>query len=878
MADADAPPPTIRLADYQPPTHQVDEVALEFDLGETETRVRSWLSVRTNGEKPQQSMRLDGGSEVELLDIRIDGEPLSEARYARDDGELLINDPPGKFILEVETRIHPESNTALEGLYRSGDMFCTQCEAEGFRHITFFPDRPDVMAVYTTTIIADPQRYPVLLCNGNREDAGTLEDGRQWVRWHDPHPKPSYLFALVAGDLHCHNDRHVTRSGRTVDLQLYVEHRNAGRTAHAIRSLKNAMRWDEQVYGLEYDLDTYMIVAVDDFNMGAMENKGLNIFNTVCVLADESTATDQDFETVEAVIGHEYFHNWTGNRVTCRDWFQLSLKEGLTVFREHQFCSDMGSQDVHRIGEVRALRAAQFPEDAGPMAHPVRPDSYVEISNFYTPTVYQKGAEVIRMYHTLLGNDGYMRGIRLYLQRHDGQAVTCDHFRAAMADANDRDLEQFGLWYAQAGTPLVTVRDDFNPDAGTYSLHIRQSCPATPGQPEKQPMHIPLVIGLLDPTGQDCPVTLEGESAPGPSSRSLELREPEHVFRFTGLDERPVPSLLRGFSAPVRLDYPWTDRQLGFLLAHDSDGFTRWEAGQQLAINVMLRKLQSGAVSRTVPDTLSEAMARVLDRAGEDPAFAAEALRLPSEQYLGEQMETVDVDGVHRVREALRNDLADHLRQQLLATYRTMANERFKVSAEDIGRRSLRNTCLDYLAAGADGVDRVLSHYRDADNMTDRLTALALLCHTDVPERLQVLEEFHQQWKNEPLVIHKWFRVQAHSMREDTPERVRALLEHPDFSIRNPNRVRSLVGAFAQGNQFRFHRSDGAGYALLAEVVMELNAINPQVAARIVLPLTHWKRQPAGRQKLMRKQLERIGNTPKLSKDVFEIVTRGLEA
>lgn len=875
---ADAGPATIRLADYRAPDYLVESVDLRFELGEAETRVFSRMDIRAR--QPDQAttppLRLVG-QDLELIALKLDGATLPASAWQTDGEGLTINNVPAQFSLEVETVIHPESNTALEGLYRSGQMFCTQCEAEGFRRITYYPDRPDVMAVYTTTIVADANRYPVLLSNGNRVASGSLDDGRYWVRWHDPFPKPSYLFALVAGDLHQHSDTFTTVTGRKVDLQLFVEHRNAGRTEHAMQSLIQAMAWDEKAYSLAYDLDTYMIVAVDDFNMGAMENKGLNIFNTVCVLADKETSTDQDFETVEAVIGHEYFHNWTGNRVTCRDWFQLSLKEGLTVFREHQFCADMGSADVHRIGEVRALRASQFPEDAGPLAHPVRPDSYAEISNFYTPTIYQKGAEVIRMYHSLLGEEGYRRGIELYFQRHDGQAVTCDDFRAAMAHANERDLEQFGLWYSQAGTPVITVRDSHDPATGIYTLTVSQQCPPTPDQPDKAPMHMPLVIGLLAPDGKELPVTLEGEQ-PGPLTRTLELRQAEHVFRFTGLEQPPIPSLFRGFSAPVRLDYPWTDTQLAFLLAHDSDGFNRWEAGQWLAINVMRRALETSDSPRP-PAELLDAATRVLESAPLDPAFAAEALMLPSEQYLGEQMKIMDVEGIHRVRQELMKAMTSSLEEILRKIYEANAAEgALSVSGEAIGRRQLRNVCLNYLFNSEDGIRLAMEQYRQANNMTDRLASLALLCHTDTVERTEALEDFLDTWQDEALVMNKWFRVQAMSSREDTPERVRELLEHPAFEIRNPNRVRALIGAFAQGNQLRFHRADGAGYRLLADVVCQLDGINPQVAARIVLPLAQWQRQNKERQELMRNELVRIGNAPKLSKDVHEVISRSLQS
>ncbi len=868
-------PTTTRLQDYTPPSHTVETVDLRFELAAERTVVTSRIAC-TAGEGAVDDTIYLHGQQLELLDVRLDGGSLPADRYAVDDEGMRIQGLPRQFVLELTTAISPASNTALEGLYRSGGMYCTQCEAEGFRRITYFPDRPDVMAVYTTTIVADPAACPVLLSNGNREDAGHLEDGRHWVRWHDPYPKPSYLFALVAGDLACHQDRFVTRSGREVLLQIYVEHHNTGKTEHAMGALKRAMAWDETTYGLEYDLDRYMIVAVDDFNMGAMENKGLNIFNTACVLADQHSFTDRDFETVEAVIAHEYFHNWTGNRVTCRDWFQLSLKEGLTVFREQQYCAAVGSPDVTRIAEVKILRASQFPEDGGPMAHPVRPDSYVEISNFYTPTVYNKGAEVIRMFHGLLGKEGYHRGIELYFSRHDGQAVTCDDFLAAMADANNRDLEQFALWYSQAGTPVLEVSGDHDPHQATFTLTVRQQCPPTPGQPEKLPFHLPLRMGLLDQHGCPLPLKLAG-SAPysGAIDELLEIREREQTFVFEGIAQAPVPSLLRGFSAPVRLRYDYDDAELALLLAHDQDGFTRWDAGQQLAGKLMLAALERDDSGQVANEHLLAALGGVIQRASEDPSFASEALALPTEAYLADQLKVVDMEGVHRVREQCRREvLAAHepAFRDLYHEYRSTDAATDPVS---VGRRALANATLDYLAAGEDGNRLLRRHYDAAANMTDRLFALARLAHGDGECAREGLADFYSHWREEDLVINKWFQVQAMSQRVDTPENVRQLMEHPDFSLRNPNRVRALIGAFSQGNPLRFHRPDGAGYRLLADAVLELDTINPQVAARILLPLTRWQRQQEDQRLAMLGELERIANTNKLSKDVFEVVSKG---
>ncbi len=870
-----AQPETVYRKDYRAPDYQIETVDLHVELAEPETIVTSRMGIRRTA-ATTCPLRLDG-QELSLRGIRLDDAPLDGSAYTADAEGLTLLSPPAAFELTITTAIRPQDNTALEGLYQSGGMYCTQCEAEGFRRISYFLDRPDVMAVYTTTIVADAARCPVLLSNGNLAAKGLLEDGRHWVRWHDPYPKPSYLFALVAGDLHEHREQYTTGSGREVTVSLYVEPRNAGRTQHAMDSLRRAMRWDEDTYGLEYDLDRYMVVAVDDFNMGAMENKGLNIFNTVCVLADEETSTDRDFETVEAVVAHEYFHNWTGNRVTCRDWFQLSLKEGLTVFREHQFCADMNSADVQRINEVRILRAAQFPEDGGPMAHPVRPDSYVEISNFYTPTVYNKGAEVIRMYHTLLGADGFRRGMDLYFQRHDGQAVTCDDFLAAMADANQRDLTQFSQWYAYAGTPELTVSDSHDRTSQTYSLTVEQRVPDTPGQRNKPPMHLPLALGLLDKNGHEIPLRPAAETAILMRGDVAELREHRHTLRFEQVPERPVPSLLRGFSAPVRLHYPYSDDQLALILGHDHDGFTRWDAAQQLCTGVMLRNLDQPE-ALAAPEALFSAFRQVLERSSDDPAFAAEVMTLPTEQYLGEQQDIINIEGNHAVREALLRTLAVGLQGELEAVYQRTSEQRGTPGAQGAGWRSLANVCLTYLARlPQDGSISVQTAFAKAETMTDRLAALALLARTpDQSASREALEEFHQRWKHEPLVVNKWFQIQAMAPHASAPETVRALVEHPDFSLRNPNRVRSVVGAFAQGNPIGFHRADGAGYRFLADQVLELNALNPQVAARMLLPLTQWRRHDSWRQEHMRAQLERIQKAPKLSKDVYEVVAKGL--
>ena len=872
---------TIRLIDYTPPAFLVDQVELQIDLDPTATVVRSSLQLRANpAMAPTSVLRLDGRG-LELVGIALDGQSLAADAYLLDDEGLTIPSVPASFRLETTVRVNPAANTALEGLYYAGGIFCTQCEAQGFRKITYYPDRPDVMARFTVTVAADRSLCPVLLANGNLAAAGTLAGERHFATFVDPFPKPAYLFAVVAGPLAASEDRFVTASGRTVKLQIFVEPANLGRCAHAMASLKNAMRWDEATYGLECDLDEYKIVAVDDFNMGAMENKGLNVFNSRYVLADPATATDADFQGVEAVIGHEYFHNWTGNRVTCRDWFQLSLKEGLTVFRDQEFSSDMGSRAVKRIMDVRLLRTAQFPEDAGPMAHPVRPDSYVEINNFYTATVYNKGAEVIRMYQALLGADGFKHGLRLYLERHDGQAVTTDDFLAAMVDANAVDLEGFGRWYSQAGTPQLDVSGAFDAVAGEYLLTVRQSCPPTPGQPVKEPFLVPLAVGLLGADGRDLPLQLAGEAAPAGTTRVLRVAAAEQSFRFTGLAAPPVVSLLRGFSAPVRLDFPYGEDELAFLFAHDSDPFNRWEAGQRLATRVLLTmvaRLQAGAEAQ-VPDSFVAAFRAALTDAHADPALLALALTLPGEVEVGEALAVADPAAVHAARQQLRRRLAERLAGEFTAVMGAMRDPgRYALDAAAIGRRSLKNLCLAYLSLSETEEIATLcaEQYAAADNMTDRLSAMTCLAHSDMPQRAAVLAAFYRQYQGDPLVIDKWFTVQATSCRVDTLQQVAELLQHPAFTIRNPNRVRALVGAFAHGNPVRFHDAGGGGYAFLADRVLELDPLNPQVAARLVGALSRWRRYDAGRQQLMRFQLERIQSQPRLSRDVGEIVARSL--
>jgi aminopeptidase N len=882
-----AAPRPVRLKDYRPPAFLVDTVELVFELEDGATRVKSKLGIRRNpaGADPKAALALDG-EELELVSLALDGEALGPNRYRQPaEGGLVIDGVPDAFTLEVETRIMPDKNTALSGLYMSGGNFCTQCEPEGFRRITYFIDRPDVMARYTTTIVADRARFPVLLSNGNPAGSGDAEDDRHWARWVDPHPKPSYLFALVAGDLVAVRDRFTTRSGRAVALAIWVRRGDEDKCGHAMASLKKAMAWDEEVFGLEFDLEMFNIVAVSDFNMGAMENKSLNIFNTRYVLAKPETATDADYQGIESVIAHEYFHNWTGNRVTCRDWFQLSLKEGLTVFRDQEFSADQGSRAVKRIGEVRTLRAIQFPEDDGPLAHPVRPQSYLRIDNFYTPTVYNKGAEVIRMIQTLIGRDRFRRGMDLYIARHDNHAATIEDFVAAMQEAGGVDLGRFKLWYEQAGTPELTVDDRWDAANGSYELNVAQQVPPTPGQPDKSPMLIPLAIGLLAADGAELPVRLEGETGAAggdhPGTRVLALAEERQSFRFVGLSAPPVPSLMRGYSAPVKLKGVALDR-LKFLAVHDPEPFARWEAGQQVAARTLLDRVEAlrrGLSPAALDPDLVAAMRRNLADAEGDPAFAAEALALPSEAFLADQLAIVHVDAVHVARETARAEISRALMAELAAAYAALADSGpHRADGVAIGRRALRNMCLAYLAAADPdrGAALAKAQFDAAANMTDILAALSVLADLDRPERPAALAEFFRRWSHDPLVVDKWFGLQARSSLPQTPQRVRELTTHPAYDRRNPNRVRALVGAFAQGNPVRFHDASGAGYALLADEVIAIDPGNPTNAARLVQPLGMWRRHDPARQALMRGQLERVLAAPGLSKNTYEMASKSL--
>ncbi len=883
---------TIFLRDYRPPDYLIETVMLEFELDDARTRVKSLLTAICNHDKCEGIHPFVlNGRDLILKAIRLDGRPLGERDYRLDAESLTILPVPDRFTLEIETEINPAANTELSGLYMSSGNFCTQCEAEGFRKITYYPDRPDVMARFFTTIVADKQKYPVLLSNGNLIQSGDLSGGRHYAKWHDPFPKPAYLFALVAGDLARITDSFTTRSGRSVILNIYVQHHNRDKCAHAMDSLKRAMKWDEETYGREYDLDTFMIVAVDDFNMGAMENKGLNIFNSKYVLAKPETATDSDFQGIMGVVGHEYFHNWSGDRVTCRDWFQLSLKEGFTVFRDQHFMEDMTSRGVRRIGDANVLRTHQFREDAGPMAHPVRPESYVEINNFYTLTVYNKGAEVIRMMRTLLGPQGFRRGTDLYFSRHDGQAVTTDDFVTAMEDANQADLGQFRLWYSQAGTPELEVKRSYDPKAKSFTLTVRQYCPPTPGQPEKKPLHIPVALGLLGRDGRDIPLRLLGEAAPpsassgaggiaGPGTRVLQLKKEKEAFTFVDIPHEPVPSFLRHFSAPVKVKCDLTDNERLFLMTHDSDEFNRWDAGQQLAVKLILgliRHYQQGK-ALSLDRSFTNAFNQTLSSRMEDQAFQAFALSLPAENYLADFMDVIDPSAIHEARRFVQQSLAAELKETFLDVY--YANQdtgAYRVDQTSIGRRSLKNTCLAYLMELDDAGSRTLcmEQYRTAENMTDAMASLVVLANADCPERLETLESFYLKWKDDPLVMDKWLSIQASSRLPDTLETVKSLMRHQAFNIRNPNKIRALIGAFS-ANAVRFHDPDGAGYAFLADQVLAIDPRNPQIAARLVSAFTLWKRYDQKRQRLMREQLERILKTPGLSRDVHEIVSKSL--
>ena len=870
-------PVPIQLKDYTPPPWLVDTIHLDVDIRPEGTLVTALLSCHRNPFVGGRFPLILNGEELETLALKLDGRELAPEAYVLSDEQLVVNGLPDRFVLETQVRIQPDSNTQLSGLYRSRDGYFTQCEPQGFRRITWFIDRPDVMARYTVTIHADKAAFPFLLANGNPVTSGDEAHGRHYATWEDPFKKPCYLFAMVAGKLDVLRDSYRTTSGRDVQLAIYVEPGKLDQCAHAMAALKKSMTWDEQTFGLECDLDHYMIVAVGDFNMGAMENKGLNIFNTKYVLARADVATDVDFENIDRVVAHEYFHNWTGNRVTCRDWFQLSLKEGLTVFRDQEFGADMHSRETARIREVRGLRAAQFPEDAGPMAHPVRPASYLEINNFYTSTVYEKGAEVVRMIQTLIGKKAFREGMNLYFELHDGQAVTCDDFVAAMADMSGFDFTPFMTWYSQAGTPKVSAHGAYDAAAQRYTLTLTQSCAPTPGQPEKQPYMIPVLVGLVGPDGAD--LDLGKVSGVEIRTRLLCLTETTQSFVFDRIPVAPVPSLLRNFSAPVVLEFAYSDAELAHLLAHDSDPFNRWEAGQRL-FGRLICKAASGLArgeSVTWPASVLEAARKVLVGSG-DPAFIAEALTLPGEATLAEQMEVVDPEALYTARSSLARYLVAGLETEFVRIYSELTPVgAYRPETADAAARRLRNLCLSYLNELDSPAYRVLAQqqFDRADNMTDQFSALSVLANASAEEGEAALAAFYARWQSEALVVDKWLSVQAISRLPGTLERVDRLTRHPAFDLKNPNKVYALVRTFG-ANHRHFHAADGSGYRFLAAQIAALDPANPQVASRLARCFDRWKRFDAERQNHARSALESLRQQPGLSRDVFEVVDKAL--
>lgn len=877
--------------DYRHPAYLVDTIDLFVDLGEEITTVTSIQKIRRNPEDrdlPATPLVLDG-ADMELLSVMIDEKAVPVSEYELLGESLIIPEVPQRFTLEVTTSLRPQNNTALEGLYKSNGIFCTQCEAEGFRRITFFPDRPDVMSLFTCTITADREKYPVLLSNGNLAASEDLQDGRHRVRWEDPFPKPCYLFALVAGDLIAVCDEYQTISGKKVELRIYAEPVNADKCDHAMTALKKSMQWDEQVYGREYDLDIYMVVAVNDFNMGAMENKGLNIFNAKNILTSPKTASDDDYLNVERVIAHEYFHNWTGNRVTLRDWFQLNVKEALTVFREQQFSTEVTSGPIKRIEDVDHLRSYQFQEDAGPMAHPIRPESYIEMNNFYTHTIYWKGAEVIRMIHTLLGPEKFRKAMDLYFDRHDGQAVTVEDFLSAMEDGGETDLSHFKLWYSQAGTPAVQMRRQFDPQNRTLTLFFEQQCPDTPGQKKKKPMHIPVQIGLINASGREIPIQLEGEEAPQGETRLLNLKEAKQSFHMINVsaevDNPPIPSVFRDFSAPVKFEPDYTPSELAVLFAHDTDPFNRWDAGQRLFSSVLIHLVDAYRECRPLdldPAVVEAFKTALLDEKSDKSAIA-HALSLPSEDTIGEIMfdqgNPVDVDAIHHVRQSVLRTIAEHLEADLYKIYhQNNDTTRYRPDRDAIAKRRLKNRVLGYIGRleTDESIRLVYQQFSDAENMTDVIEALRILANLEDEKSEQALNEFYEHWKNDALTLDKWFSVQATSQLPGTLDTVKRLLNHPAFSIKNPNKVRSLIGGFCTANPVHFHQLSGDGYEFLYDQVIRLNAINPQIASRMVSAFNRWRKFDDTRQQLMKAQLEKILSEPELSKDVYEIVYKAL--
>ncbi|HHG3393354.1 aminopeptidase N [Vibrio parahaemolyticus] len=856
--------------DYQAPSHTITDIDLTFDLYDNDTIVTALSKVVQKGEST--TLELDGEG-LELRSVKVNGEDW--AHHEVKEASLVLSDLPAEFELEIITKIDPEANTALEGLYKSGGAFCTQCEAEGFRRITYYLDRPDVLAKYTTKVIADKATYPYLLSNGNRIAQGEAENGRHWVQWQDPHPKPAYLFALVAGDFDVLRDKYTTMSGRNVDLEIFVDKGNLDRAGHAMTSLINSMKWDEERFGLEYDLDIYMIVAVDFFNMGAMENKGLNIFNSKFVLANDQTATDRDYLGIEAVIGHEYFHNWTGNRVTCRDWFQLSLKEGLTVFRDQEFSSDLGSRAVNRIDNVRIIRGPQFAEDASPMSHPIRPDKVIEMNNFYTLTVYEKGSEVIRMYHTLLGEEGFQKGMKLYFERHDGTAATCEDFVSAMEDATGVDLKQFRLWYSQSGTPTLRVNSEYNAEAKTYALTVEQFTEATQDQAEKQALHIPFDIELYDSKGQVIPLIINGESV----HNVLDIKQDKQTFVFENVVEQPVPSLLREFSAPVKLEYDYSDAELIFLMKHATNDFARWDASQMLLakyIRQNVTNVQTGSEVQLSEDLIDAFRGVLLDE-NLEPAFIAQVFSLPSINEITGWYKQIDVDAVDAVLNSITVSLSAALEDELSATYHTLKQAEYAVDHAAIGKRALRNQCLQFLAHTDKGNTLVKAQYEAANNMTDTIAAMSAANSAQLECREELMADYSDKWKHDGLVMDKWFAMQGSNPAEDALEKVKATMNHEAFSLKNPNRTRSLIGSFLAANPVRFHDKSGSGYQFAGEILRQLNDSNPQVASRMIDPLLKFRKYDEARQAMIRAELEKLKAMDNLAKDLFEKVTKALD-
>ena len=869
------------LKDYKKPDYKIRTVDLTFDLDEQNTTVKSVLHLVADYDVPKggHSLVLDG-RELELKSIKIDGEAVDERAYSLDDESLTIYNPPADFKLEIETVIHPKANTKLEGLYVSNGTFCSQNEPEGFRRITYFLDHPDVMSVYTTTLIADKSKYPVMLSNGNPIKEETLPDGKTAVTWFDPFPKPCYLFCVVVGDLGSIHDTYTTKSGRLVKLGLYVEHGEEPKAEWGLESLKRAMKWDEDVYGLEYDLDLFNIVAVSDFNMGAMENKGLNLFNSSCALADPVTATDTDFAHVEGVIAHEYFHNWSGDRVTARDWFNLSLKEGLTVYRDQEFSRDMRGRTLGRINDVFALRTFQFPEDAGPLAHSVRPESYVEINNYYTATVYDKGAEVIRMYERLLGKETFIKGNRLYFERHDGQAVTIDDYAKCMEDVSGKDLTLFKRWYSQAGTPTVYAAGKYDGKAKTYTLTLRQETKPTPNQPEKLPFVIPLGIGLIGKDGKDMPLQLQGEKEPQGTSRVIVLDKDSDVFTFVNVAEQPVLSGNRDFTAPIHFVMDYTDAERLHQARCDSDLFNRWDAFQQYGVEQilnMVKDIQNGK-EPTLPEAYFDVWESYLTDKTLDKGFVARAITLPQENYLADQMDVVDVDAIHKARYFVKQAIAKRFEKELRAVYdENNSDAEYTPSPEQSARRALKNMALSFLGDLGTNNELVEKQYAQANNMTDKLAAMNIASNSKNPKREAIMDDFYQTYKNEKAAVNKWIFTNACADRPDAVNVVRKLLTHPAFNIKNPNNVRSLMGGFAY-NQTEFHKLDGSGYDFAVEMAYKMDDMNPQMAAHMVKPLTRWKRFDAKRQEMMKKALEKVLEKKNLSKNVYELVTKSLAA